>query len=402
MAPRARHLTALAALVVGLGTLTAALAAFTLSSADHASRPHAASRTVVDAATASTAPRSDTTTSTTTPPRVFTATGNRAGFAHGYELVHVDGPDDVNADLDAMAATGARWLRAGIDWSFVEGRARGAYDWTRTDLIVRGARARGLSVVAVATGAPDWALAGRSCPANSCPPTALEDYAAFVQVAVTRYMPIGVHAWELWNEPNNAPFWGPRANVAAYTRLLQLTYPAIKAVDPTATVITGGLAQAGDTGRDLAPLTFLRGIYEHGGKASFDAVGYHPYAFPFPPMAALPYNAFLQTRALHDLMASEGDGAKHIWGTEAGAPTRGTDSVTEAQQAEWVTQYYDTWNSWSFTGPLLWYTLRDRGTSGDVEDHFGLYRHDRTSKPALTAFDSMIARSAPVPADANP
>ena len=75
------------------------------------------------------------------------------------------------------------------------------------------------------------------------------------------YAPMGVHDWEIWNEQNRASFWLPKADPPTYTRMLKLAYPAIKQVDPHATVISGGLSPAGDNGHDMAPQTFLDAIY---------------------------------------------------------------------------------------------------------------------------------------------
>ncbi len=122
-------------------------------------------------------------------------------------------------------------------------------------------------------------------------------------------------------------------------------------------------------------------------------MAHHPYQFPSPPTASSDTNAFLQTEQLHEIMEKYGDGAKKIWGTEVGAPTRGAHSVSENDQAAWLDQYYGTWNSWSFTGPLLWYTARDGGRSNTLEDSFGLVRSNRSPKPALAAFKEMVASS---------
>src|SRR5262249_28676038 len=133
---------------------------------------------------------------TTTPagePHRFTATESRAGFAHGYETVRRDPAADVEADLDLMASTGVRWLRVGITWGSIE-TSPGVYDWTGTDRVVQGARARGLSVVAVISSAPGWDAA-RGCNTDECAPADPEPYARFATVAARRYLPLGVHHW---------------------------------------------------------------------------------------------------------------------------------------------------------------------------------------------------------------
>ena len=124
----------------------------------------------------------------------------------------------------------------------------------------------------------------------------------------------------------------------------------------------------------MSPVTFMRQIYANGGKGFFDAFGHHPYSFPCSPLTSASWNAFTQTKYLHDVMVQNGDGAKKIWGTEAGAPTGaniGTcttggigRSVTEATQSQFVADYFKGWyqDFGSFTGPLFWFQIRDNGT----------------------------------------
>jgi hypothetical protein len=325
----------------------------------------------------------------------FTITGSRAGFAHGYELVRRESAADVEKDLDLMASTGARWLRVGISWAHVE-PAPGVYNWVSTDRVVHGALQRGLSVLAAVSSAPDWDSA-KGCHQDECAPADPAPYAAFMRIAVARYAPLGVHAWEIWNEPNHEPFWAPRPDPVAYTKLLKLSANAIHETDPTAVVMNGGLSPAPDEGVEISPLTFLRRVYELGGGPFMDAVAHHPYQYPDRPTSPESTNAFMQTPLLHDLMVRFGDGAKLIWGTEVGAPTRGERAVSEANQAIWVREYYDAWNGWAFTGPLLWYTARDKSNGDHVEDAYGLVHEDRSPKPGLGAFRSMVDASALLP-----
>ncbi|HUF85118.1 MAG TPA: hypothetical protein VMQ81_11060, partial [Acidimicrobiia bacterium] len=73
-----------------------------------------------------------------------------------------------------------------------------------------------------------------------------------------------------------------------------------------------------------------------------------------------------------------------------GAPS--SEVVTPDFLAEYVTQAYEAWRDWSFTGPLIWYSYRDAGTdAGDPEDNFGLVRADFTpTEPALSAFAAAV------------
>ena len=343
----------------------------------------------------STSSTSTTTTVPATRPRQFTVTGSRSGFAHGYELVRREPPADVEADLDLMASSGAQWLRAGISWATVE-PSPGVYDWAGSDRVVHGALDRGMSVLVAVSSAPGWD-AKPGCHTNECAPSDPRPYADFIRVAVQRYAPLGVHTWEIWNEPNHVQFWGPRPDPVAYTDLLKRSSLAIHETDPDAIVMNGGLSPAPNGNGEIAPLTFLRRVYELGGGPYMGAVADHPYQYPNRPTSSESTNAFLQTAAIHDLMVSFGDGSKLIWGTEVGAPTRGPRTVSEANGPTWVREYYDVWNGWAFTGPLLWYTARDKGDGNGIEDSYGLVRHNRTPKPAWSTFVEMVSNSALLP-----
>jgi acetylornithine deacetylase/succinyl-diaminopimelate desuccinylase-like protein len=98
------------------------------------------------------------------------------------------------------------------------------------------------------------------------PPCDPADYAAYVRAVVHRYKGT-VHVWEISNEENIAAFWRPVPNASAYAALLEAAYAAIKAEDPTATVLIGGLA-ASDLG-------FLEQGRAAGAWNSFDAVAIH-------------------------------------------------------------------------------------------------------------------------------
>src|SRR6185436_97299 len=112
---------------------------------------------------------------------------------------------------------------------------------------------------------------------------------------------------------------------AGYTELLRRTYTEIKKVDRTSVVLAAGTAPAPDdpSGKDMAPVTFLEGIYAHGGGDAFDAFAHHPYSYPCNPLINKEWNAFFQTYWLHQALVRHGDGDRTIWGTESGAPTAG-------------------------------------------------------------------------------
>ena len=342
-------------------------------------------------------------------PAGSSALAARAGIATG-NWVLWESDAELAADLDAIARTGARWVRFDVDWNSTQHAGPNAWNWSAIDRFVLAARSRGLWLIGMVAYTPPWARPA-GCASLKCLPADPSTYAVFVAEAARRYGPGAARAdlrnairvWEIWNEPNHRPFAEPAPDPVAYTRLLRAAYPAIKRVDPGATVITGGLAPAPDRpGLSYQPGSFLWAMYEAGAKGTFDAVGHHPYAYPFNPLNGKEWNAFTQTRDLHAIMRLYGDGAKKVWGTEAGAPTGSSNrAVSEAEQAQWVRDYYRGWTTdfGAFTGPLLWYQHRNAGTDPhNVEANFGLLRKDHSAKPSYQVFTELMRTGLPAPA----
>jgi hypothetical protein len=326
-----------------------------------------------------------TTTTTKPAPRA-----DQVGLSPGFNLSLSTA--DLDTALDALAATRVRWLRVDFDWSVIQAGGPTSFDWSYTDRIVDAARGRNLSIIALVAYTPEWARPSGAPDKN--PPTNPDDFARFVSAAAQRYASLGVTTWEIWNEPNVSTFWYPRPDPEGYTALLVRASAAIKHVEPDATIISGGLAPASDnaSGSQIDDRTFLTRVYAAGGGHAFDAVGLHPYSFPDLPLFPADFNTFLNAPALYQVMVDHGDAAKRIWGTEVGAPTAGGGgSVTDAVQSATVTQAYQQWTAWKFTGPLIWFAYEDSGTNAfDRDEHFGLVDASGRPKPALGVFVAVV------------
>jgi hypothetical protein len=327
---------------------------------------------------------------------------SRAGLAVGVDALW-ESDADQNADFAAVAATGAKWTTLDIDWNSIQGDGPDSFRWNRaTDRAVLNARAHGLTIVGVAAYAPRWARTGGCASGDEahCLPRNAADYGRFLLAAAARYgsrsdnpsLRGSITVWQIWNEANHQEFARPRPDLDLYTAMVKSASAGIKAVDPTATVIVGGFAPAPDSpdGTEYEPATFLRGLYARGAQGYFDAVGHHPYAYPFNPLEPQSWNAYTQTIGLHAVMTEHGDGAKKVWGTEVGAPT-GSDgtALSESEQGQWVHDYLLGWNTVyrSFTGPLIWLSLRDSGTNPrNRSENMGLMHRNRAPKLGYTAF----------------
>jgi hypothetical protein len=293
-----------------------------------------------------------------------------------------------------MKAMGAVWLRFPIFWADIQSGGPTSYRWDGYDRVIKAARARGFFILGEISFSPTWARPAGS--SDRTPPTNVADYANFAAAVARRYGPLGVHAYEIWNEPNIVDFWQPKPDVASYTTLLKAAYTSITQADPSAVVVTAGLSPASDNGTNIAPVTFLKGIYANGGKGYFDAVGHHPYNFPDGgALKVAPWSAWYQMfgtpESLRSVMIANGDGDKKIWMTEYGAPTNGDPAkqVTEAVQAQFVTDAYNQVKTYPWAGPLFWFQYRDRGTTTDTrENFFGLVRYDFSHKPSWGAYQA--------------
>ncbi len=314
-----------------------------------------------------------------------------AGIAAGSAIRRLDAID-LDREVEGAQALGSRWLRLDIDWSTVQAGGPGRYDWSLTDPAIEVAVRLGINVDGVIAYTPSWALPA-GADSDKYPPTDPADYARFAAAAAGRYAAMGVHTFEIWNEPNNPDFWKPKPSVAEYKSLLTGAYAAIKSVDRGATVLSGGLAPSQPGG--VSPIDFLSGLYDNGGGRSFDAVSDHPYSFPRLPTDTTPRSAWTQIAgtdpSLRSVMVAHGDGGKRIWATEFGAPTY-SGGVSDEQQAVEIRQAFETFRSASWAGPLFVYSYQDLGTSSnDAEDHFGLLRHDGSHKPSWEVFRQAAA-----------
>ncbi len=220
--------------------------------------------------------------------------------------------DEANG-LDQGVAMGVRWMRRAepLSWDKVE-PTEGKYRWevlAKLESELLNAKARNVEPIIEIQFPPLWA---RTTATHRCSAIRSDKFAAFadfVEQVVTRYgsaSPYGVRYWQLGNEPDvspvelsgwrDAPFgcWGdpndPYYGGGHYAEMLKVVYPRIKAVDPNAQVLMGGLLLECDPATTTVPDTcanknryksgyFLEGVLKAGGGEYFDIVDVHSYAY---------------------------------------------------------------------------------------------------------------------------
>lgn len=153
-----------------------------------------------------------------------------------------------------------------------------------------------------------------------------------------------IDAYEIGNEPNlDASYgWAAPPIAADYQLLLCTAYARIKTADPTAVVVSAGLAPTGrvegnwnghngHNGLYQDEREYLRELLAGGAGNCFDALGYHPYGyravFDAPPDVSSgdpDQNCsngfcFRGVEKIYEIMANEYSlGHKSVWATEFG------------------------------------------------------------------------------------
>lgn len=290
------------------------------------------------------------------------------------------------ADVKAL---GTHWVRVFATWPDLEPQP-GAYasNWIYYYNHLLGTLPAGTKVIMDVVNTPSWETGSSD---EHTPPANPNDYAAFVGGLAQRFAG-RIAAYELWNEEDSSAWWTGGPNPAAYAQLLRASYPVIKAADPHAVVLLGGL-----TGNDYS---FLEGVYQAGGKGSFDAVGVHtdtacnvlsPYSFLRGSDNRLIPDSFLAYREVHATMLANGDNSP-IWMTEMSWRTteatcpEGTyagqkrEGVTLQQQATYLSQAYHCLAHDPYVQVALWFPIEDEG--GVLS---GLLRANGSRKPSFAA-----------------
>lgn len=222
--------------------------------------------------------------------------------------------DERGRAFDMMREAGITWVRTDFEWFRCQKEPGAPFDFSRYDAVVDDARARGLDVLPILMSPPAWAQADLPNGAGARPfvvqpdPSRMDAWRAFVR-ATARHFKGRLSAIEVWNEENHPMFW-KSPDAAAYVPVLKAAYEEIKAVDPSVTVVLGGLSGV--------PLDYVEALYRAEALDFFDAMNVHPYSWPDPPDGRLDR----QLEDLKETMAAHGDAGKPIWITEHGWPTQ--------------------------------------------------------------------------------
>lgn len=294
------------------------------------------------------------------------------------------------ASLQMVKDAGFSAVRRDMYWDVVE--RSGTYSFSEFDSGTSNLTNLGLKVLWVLVyGHPDH---GGAVPVSTADFSA---YASYLNQVAAFGKTRPVMGYEVWNEPNMAGNW-PSPDPRAFAHLLGVAVTALKQVDPSAKIVSGGVA--------IDEPSYLFGLGQTGVLSQVSGVGIHPYrkdtytytspsykrAYSAPEMYA---NDRLITR---QYLGSLGVSTP-LWNTEAGYssvffldPSVYPDPLSAAartRQGQLVLRQVLT--QIALNEPVISvYRFQDKGVSTtDKEMNFGLVDAAGTPKPAYYAIKNL-------------
>lgn len=300
---------------------------------------------------------------------------------------------------DLAAQAGARWTREELSWANIERTGKGQFAWSTYDTRLGIAAANHLDVVGMLLTTPRWAS---SNPGASdyywYEPVDFTDYFDFVRAAVGRWKS-QIHVWEIWNEPNHQPTWNCLNNcnrAAHYAALLQGAYTAVKAVDPQARVLIGGLYIHDTNNEGMAFLDQV--IAATGGAIPFDGLSIHTYMPDRIPESIDPQtvvqNFQYRLNLANGWITAHNGQPGEIWITEdgrstctGGAACPATQTWSEDQQASMLVRMYGIAAASPRVVHFDWFQFEDKfNNPANLYGGMAIVHDNYTIKPAWTAY----------------
>ncbi|MBI1877143.1 MAG: cellulase family glycosylhydrolase [Chloroflexi bacterium] len=330
--------------------------------------------------------------------------------------------------MEALKESGADWARVRLSWNWIEPNAPQAgqppeYLWgPYHDDKLRLVAETGVRMIATVADAPSWAAASPCAPIY---PDRLDEFAQFLTDLVNHYKqpPYNIKHWELFNEPDGtwANLWAGGLgcwgnNAQQYAQMLAVAYPTIKAADPEATVLMGGVAHDWFT-EYAGPFYryFPDDVMALGGGNYIDGLSFHYFPdfsgewdrwdpnspdrrygwLPAPTCGNLfdgqgtPYEAYgvdliAKTTHFRNRMRTCFGVNKPVWVTELAEHGYANNPASLTQQARYVIQGHVRGLAAGIEN-ITWYALT---TPNDSYEQ-GLLFNDWTPKPAFYAYKTL-------------
>lgn len=300
--------------------------------------------------------------------------------------------------LDEVRELDVSWVKLTVNWRDVE-LTPGNLNLDVYDRAISALNGEGRSVMLTLTTAPDWARPSATEFVLSLsqygPPDDPSTFGTFAALIAERYKG-QVQAYEIWSEPNLRRSWlesttstreDARLSSVSYIELLSIASAAIRDVDPSAKIISAGLAPTGLTSvqNSISDRVFLRDMLQKGVLYLVDGIGVEPDGFANPPDSICcelkdgisthyEQSEFYFLNTLYDyraLIDETGGNITPLWVTRFGWGTsEGNTLVTpnmdenpfltytdQAEQAQYTLRAFELGEELGYVGPMFVYNL---------------------------------------------
>lgn len=307
-----------------------------------------------------------------------TVSATPPAFQLGANTIESGGDSATQRDqtVNQIIDSGASWVRINLIWSRIE-PANNSYDPARLaqyDQYISKLNAAGIDTLVTVSGVPGWA---RGASATQPVPAHMADFMTYI---ADRYKGKTM-GYQILNEVNADVNW-PVGGATSYSELLSAVYPATKAGDSNALVVTSGMAY-----RMPTTPPFIEAMYQHGQGNNFDVLAIHAYPLPCrPPAACQDFDGYLSI--LRSKMTEAGDAGSPIWITEFGFSTSTGRSYQD--QVDYARYYLPIIaRHKAYIPHVVWYEIRDHYSpsktleqnKAEPEYNFGVYDVNGNPKP---------------------
>jgi len=309
-------------------------------------------------------------------------------------------------------------VRIPIPWAAIQPSRGGLPNWSSVDAQVTGAVQAEINVLPFIYEAPAWAVPRARVPGSAVnAPKTLPvksgaertAWSTFLQLAAARYGPAGtfwsehpklsaqpIRTWQIWNE-ENFKYFVVRPNPVDYGKLVNLSFTALRSVDPGAKIVLGGMfAQPNEATLKVKPprayfaADFLEQVYRAtpGIKSKFSGVALHPYTGSYQRLTP-------EIEEFRRVLSRNHDAGKGLWITEVGWSSEPPDPVHDAfakGMAGQATQLRGAFNlfermqvKWRLQR-IYWFSVDDSPGNCNFCGGSGLFGPGFVPKPAWKAY----------------
>ncbi len=277
--------------------------------------------------------------------------------------------DELDRAVALMREAGVQWQREEIFWERVQKEPGGPFTWDgdgsglyNYDRAIEAQVQAGVNILGLLDYNPYWFKGD-----NPPPEAWIEDWGHFVYAAVAHYgRDLGwVKHWELWNEPNLAPFGYESGlyEIEDFVRILEVGSAAAKAADPEAVIVMGGTSGVLSAASPFTydQLDYIDQVAQLGGWEFIDVVAIHPYhgIAPEAPVQRFDRTVTLQQELEHLDALLRRYGPKPVWITELGWSNASNSPVGADAQAFYLIRAYILTLAHPSVEKFFWYDFRN-------------------------------------------